>query len=155
MDKGLIVKIVVVFILIIGCRWFIDKNKDDKIKAGLQKILTTSLSKNEKISFRFDTLTNFDWDEIVICPPYFQPRRFEDKNHIEFTEVEETGIQSADHFSVIAFLKNRKIVNVVKISPFMQFEGFPDGNLIARKKMFQAAPSLVDQKTHVIVTLIN
>ncbi len=152
---AMIVMPVIIIILIICGKWIFDKNRDDKIKNSLQNILNTSLSKDEKVSFRFDTLANFDWDEMIICPPYFNAQRFQDRKHVDFTEVEKTGILSSDHFSVIAFLKNREIVNVVKISPFISFSGFEGGNFISRSKIFQAAPMPADKKTHVIVKLIN
>ena len=76
------------------------------------------LLKKEIISgkeiIRFESIMKFDWDSLIILPPYSLPEEVGEKHNIDLKSIEHFGIKSRDDINLVIFLKNSKPIRAIE-----------------------------------------
>lgn len=96
-----------VFLLFVGisCSNVSDKKLENRINLEIKKTNSLDLS-NYK---------DFQWDSVILLPPYTNIERVEKENDLDLSGVNE-DIEILDTFKILVFLKDRKIVKYVEIN---------------------------------------
>ena len=93
------------FFLIFSCQYFFqlenDKNLAEKFKKEIYK---------ENNNVYFSSLTNFDWDSLIILGPYSSIEDVEKEFKLDLTNIKQNGITYSDFYNLIVFLKNNYII---------------------------------------------
>lgn len=99
------------FFLIFSCQYFFqlenDKNLAEKFKKEIYK---------ENNNVYFSSLTNFDWDSLIILGPYSSIEDVEKEFKLDLTNIKQNGITYSDFYNLIVFLKNNKSIKIVEIN---------------------------------------
>ena len=68
------------------------------------------------VSFRLDSLTNFSWDTLVIIRPYFPIDTLKSMVQVNFKSIiyDNTALIN-DGVNILMFIKNKKMVNFVRL----------------------------------------
>lgn len=74
----------------------------------VERIGEQALSNEQR--FRLSTLTNFDWDSLLILAPYASYEDWEDSLNINLSSVKHVMINSSDHINHLIFFNSGKIV---------------------------------------------
>lgn len=83
---------------------------NDVLKARLESAILAAKPDSKESVVNFHQLTNFDWDELLIISPYGLVDSLA-KEGIEADCINQTNIAQRDDICVLAFLKNKKLVN--------------------------------------------
>mgnify|MGYP000076483430 FL=1 len=92
------------------------------------KINMFLLKQEENIPFQFvlDTISSFEWDELLIAGPYTD---LEDIKEYDLSRFPNT-IKSHDSFTFFGFLNNKKGVKWMDLKRDKAFSGIPKGGEI-------------------------
>lgn len=96
-----------VFLLFVGisCSNVSDKKLENRINLEIKKTNSLDLS-NYK---------DFQWDSVILLPPYTNIERVEKENDLDLSGVSK-DIEILDTFKILVFLKDRKMVKYVEIT---------------------------------------
>lgn len=99
--------IFLIFLLFVGisCSNVSDKKLEREINSEIKK--TNSLN--------FSNYKDFQWDSVILLPPYTNIERVEKENDLDLSGVSK-DIEILDTFKILVFLKDRKIVKYVEIN---------------------------------------
>ncbi len=59
-------------------------------------------------------LTDFDWDSLLILPPYTSEERIEHKLNVNLSSVKNVGISSRDDIDLLVFFKEKRAIRMVE-----------------------------------------
>lgn len=96
-----------VFLLFVGisCSNVSDKKLENRINLEIKKTNSLDLS-NYK---------DFQWDSVILLPPYTNIERVEKENDLDLSGVSK-DIEFSDSINLLVFLKDRKMVKYVEIN---------------------------------------
>lgn len=116
---------IIVLCLLFSCQYFFqlenDKNLAEKIKKEIYK---------DNHNFHFSSLTNFDWDSLIILGPYTSIEDIEKEFELDLNNINQNGIAYTDYFNLIVFLKNNRSIKIVEIDKVVE----PQRVLISKEK---------------------
>lgn len=104
---GIMNKIIVfIFVLLVGvsCQNISDKHLENEIQTEIQ----------ETKSINFSKYTDFQWDSVILLPPYTSIENLERTQNLDLSPLN-TNIETLDSFYLLVFLKNKKAVKSVEI----------------------------------------
>lgn len=104
---GIMNKIIVfIFLLCVGisCQNISDKHLENKIQTEIQ----------ETKSINFSKYTDFQWDSVILLPPYTSIENLEREQNLDLSPLD-TDIETLDSFYLLVFLKDKKAVKYVEI----------------------------------------
>lgn len=98
--------IVFIFLLFVGisCQNISDKHLENEIQTEIQ----------ETKSINFSNYTDFQWDSVILLPPYTSIENLEREQNLDLSPLN-TNIETLDSFYLLVFLKNKKAVKSVEI----------------------------------------
>ncbi|MBL0330582.1 MAG: hypothetical protein IPP64_14460 [Bacteroidetes bacterium] len=76
--------------------------------------LTKQAIRDSSVTFRVDTLTNFEWDTLIIIPTYWSIERLELETQINLTAAKKAG-QYREDLNILAFTKNRQLIKCIEL----------------------------------------
>ncbi len=119
-----IVRLDTLWILIISISTFLSScvNKHDRqLEYKVHHSLRKATQNNKSVTFRLDTLTDFDWDHFFVIHPYTDLDQLEKQINIHLSGLD-TDIEYLDHYSLLIFVKDEEIVRYIEQGP-------PEGTL--------------------------
>lgn len=140
--------------------YFNDLQNDTIFAKIIENEILLKLNKDlETKTIDFDTLTHFDWDNMVILPPYSIPDSVGKRLGFSGKVLEKTGINYRDEINVLVFLNIDKVVRIVE---YPRFPGDFSENEIIRIRRENAKFEIIEtnQKnvlgdTWILVNLIT
>lgn len=119
--------IIMAFCLIFSCQNFFQLESDEILSERIKK----EIHKENNI-INFSSLTNFDWDNLIILGPYTSIEDIEKEFDLDLTNINQNGIAYSDHSNLIVFLKKKKSTKIVEISKVF----IPQRVLISKENSF-------------------
>ena len=109
------------FLIVSSCQ----RNRLTEMETKINMFL---LKQEENIPFQFvlDTISSFEWDELLIAGPYTD---LEDIKEYDLSRFPNT-IKSHDSFTFFGFLNNKKGVKWMDLNRDKAFSGIPKGGEI-------------------------
>ena len=81
------------------------------------------LLKKEIISgkeiIRFENITQFEWESLIILTPYSVVEKVEKENKIDLNSIEHFGIDTRDDINLIIFLKNNEPTRAIEYPRYL------------------------------------
>ena len=102
--------ILLLFLIIISCT----NTNRLLLKEAKTKNFLTDQNKSEFI-LKFDTITSFEWDELLLAGPYMNLDSIEGYN---FNNIPNT-IKSNDQFILFSFIKEKKGIKYMEIERYL------------------------------------
>ena len=63
----------------------------------------------------FEEIVSFEWDSMIILPPYTYLDRLGDSLDFNFKPVKYSGIEYLDHFCLLIFVHNEEIISMAEV----------------------------------------
>lgn len=106
------------FLIISSC----ERHRLSEMESKINMFLS---EQEENIPFEFvlDTISSFEWDELLIVSPYTDLERIEEYDLSRFPNT----IKSHDSFTFFGFLNNKKGVKWMDLKRDKAFSGIPKG----------------------------
>lgn len=95
------------FTFFLSCK----KIQSDKI---LEHKIKAIVTENKDSVLDLETITDFDWENVLILGPYSNPEMVERNLGIDLSSIMHSGIESRDDINQIVFLKKNAIVRMVE-----------------------------------------
>ncbi|MEP5236245.1 MAG: hypothetical protein ABJQ86_15620 [Cyclobacteriaceae bacterium] len=67
------------------------------------------------LTFSLDSLTNFDWDTVLVVTPYTPIEYLERDTNVELEPLHYTKITITEGYNVLAFIKHGKLIDFVEL----------------------------------------
>ena len=106
------------FLIVSSCQ----RNRLTEMETKINMFLS---EQEENIPFQFvlDTISSFEWDDLLIASPYTDLERIEEYDLSKFPNT----IKSHDSFTFFGFLNNKKGVKWIQLKRDKAFSGIPKG----------------------------
>ncbi|WP_299315060.1 hypothetical protein [uncultured Aquimarina sp.] len=98
-----VISLIIIVVVVVSCNKSIES--DLSLKTKLDEII---LSNQTEINF--DKIADFEWDQLLILPPYSITKKIEEKLSIDLSIVKNSKIESRDDINLLAFLKDGKAI---------------------------------------------
>ena len=105
------------FTFFLSCK----KIQSDKI---LEHKIKAIVTENTDSVLDLESITDFDWDNVLILGPYSNPETVERNLGIDLSSIMHTGIEIRDDINQLVFLKKNAIVRMV------EYPRYPAGDFI-------------------------
>ncbi|WP_442600684.1 hypothetical protein [Paenibacillus sp. KN14-4R] len=140
----------IITILIFSCLYglysfFNSKNNSQSMNVENLGLLLNQIKIGQEVSLK--NLTDFDWDQVYIVPPYSDPKSL---NNIQGLERIESSIQVSDTINLIIFVKENQLTNYAEIP-----RDKADFSFVTRKEFKSDEAIFVKKKSPVGTTFIN
>lgn len=89
------------------------------------------LNTKDSVTINIDSMTKFNWDHLLVIPPYSRLENLENKFGVNFNQLEDTGIETNDQKCILVFIEDEKIIKYFEI-----LRGEVDFSSIASNKLF-------------------
>jgi hypothetical protein len=140
-------KIILLLIFSFGCA---NKESDESKKAEHEiSGLLDSKVKENKYSFQLDGLS-FDWDSLLVVPPYTVLRKAESFSGMDVKVLEKTEIEFRDDVCVLAFLKGGKIISYAEMKRNYDFSELPTDRLYSKSDVFHLVQDKLTKSRYVV-----
>ena len=75
-----------------------------------------ALIDSTNVTFRLDSLTNFEWDTVLVLTPYTPFKSLEKRTNLNLSELYNTQITVTEGSNVLAFINRNDLINFVELS---------------------------------------
>lgn len=100
--------VIILLLLSVSC----STNRLNELEYRINDILISGNNhQNQFITLKLDTISSFEWDELIIAGPYTDLQKIEDCELDKFSN----SIKSHDRFILLGFMLNRKGVKYVEL----------------------------------------
>jgi len=87
--------------------------EDDNFRIKLNEYVNEKIRKNEKIIFKINDFTEYDWDFFFCILPYSNLEKIKKKTGIDVGVLKRTGIRRDEGINLLVLIKNRKLLKYV------------------------------------------
>jgi hypothetical protein len=87
---------------------------DNALKEKLLNYMENSIKSDSLITFKLDTITNFQWDYGLILLPYTDVDYVTSQINVDLRELKETGIKSSDNKTILAFIQENHLIKYIE-----------------------------------------
>ena len=91
-------------------------NSNAELEKAFQKLSEQVLTDSNRVTFRLDSLTNFEWDSVLVLTPYTPIKDLEKSTELNLAELYNTKITVTEGSNVLAFINHKNLVNFVDLS---------------------------------------
>jgi len=94
-------------------------SRTSKLESDINEFLLRNID-NPDFELKLDTISSFEWDEIIIAGPYFDSDYFTINSNAEYDLKKlPSFIKHHDRYVLIGFLKDKTVVNHVTIERWL------------------------------------
>jgi hypothetical protein len=108
----------IIFLVLVSCQ-------DNRLRNTEQQINNYISQQKPQIEFelRLDTISSFEWDELLIAGPYTDLKEIEEYNLNKYSN----SIKSHDRFTFFGFIKDKKGIKWIELNGTKIYEGLLKG----------------------------